>query len=200
MKGFPKYVSEDMREAYEKRYHDHDKRQFDDPIIAEMYKNETRSYFSQDSFNSINFSIYPKNLNLEHNFVKVSIPFKENNSQQIKRYLIRSTELLNNESLKEAKSYPLIDYDYENYIKNQKLVRYLKKKSKTTTAKSTTISNKNTSHEKIRSEKVFVIIIRHVIPLLWDQQHQASFIQLMRIVMKIKITILPRIIITMMMI
>eukprot|EP00833_Pecoramyces_ruminatium_P004700 jgi/Orpsp1_1/1178732/evm.model.c7180000066530.1 len=126
--GFPEYISEDIKDAYKKRYSENNKRQFDDPLLSEMYDNETRFYFSQEKFG--NFNIFPKNISLEHNIVKVSIPFKDNENSQIKRYLIRGSELLNNESLKNAKSFPLIDYDYENYIKNRK-IRYLKKKQKT---------------------------------------------------------------------
>ncbi|ORY15784.1 hypothetical protein LY90DRAFT_677500 [Neocallimastix californiae] len=114
--GFPKYISEDIKDAYTKRYHD--KRQFNDPKLAEKYVNETKSYFSQDSFN---YNIHPKNINIKHNFVKVSIPFKKSNNRQTKRYLIRGSELLYNEYLKEAKSFPLIDYDYENYKLNHRI-------------------------------------------------------------------------------
>ncbi|ORX59916.1 hypothetical protein BCR36DRAFT_408287 [Piromyces finnis] len=123
MKGFPKYVSEDIAEANKKRS---SKRQFDDPILTELYQNETQ-YFTEENFNN-----YPKNISLEHNIVKVSIPFRNKEDQKIKRFLIRGNELLNSDSLKDAKTFPLIDYDYEDYIKNKELnkVRYLKKKVK----------------------------------------------------------------------
>jgi len=127
MKGFPKYISEDINEAFKKRS---SKRHFDDPVLNELYQNETQNYFTEDNFKS--FNNYPKNISLDRNIVKVSIPFKNKVNQKIKRFLIQGNELLNNDNLKDARAFPLIDYDYENYMKNQEQnkVRYLKRKIK----------------------------------------------------------------------
>jgi len=153
LKGFPRYVSEDFNEALNKRS---SKRNFDDPLLSEMYQNETNSFFIDDDFTeSYHFNMYPKNINLEHNIVKVSIPYKNRKDQRTRRYLIRGDKLSTRENLKEAKAFPLIDYDYENYLKihKQRNVRYLKPKSKnnTSTEESVTSSRKRSLINK--SEK-----------------------------------------------
>jgi len=146
LKGFPRYISEDFNEAVKKRS---SKRNFDDPILSEMYQNDTKSFFTEDDFQeSYHFNMYPKNINLNHNIVKVSIPYKNRKDQRIRRFLIRGDELSTRESLKDAKAFPLIDYDYENYLKMRKQKsRYLKPKSKNNTAteESTTTTS---SHSK----------------------------------------------------
>ncbi|OUM67722.1 hypothetical protein PIROE2DRAFT_58591 [Piromyces sp. E2] len=153
IKGFPKYISEDINEAFKKRS---SKRHFDDPILNELYQNETKNYFTEENFNS--HKNYPKNISLDRNIVKVSIPFKNKKDQKIKRFLIRGSELLNDDSLKEAKAFPLIDYDYENYIKSQEQnkVRYLKRKVKNQfdeNINSRSMENNNNNNNKNNNNK-----------------------------------------------
>jgi len=159
LKGFPRYISEDFNEAFKKRS---SKRNFDDdPLLSEMYQNKSNSFFDDDFTESYHFNMYPKNINLEHNIVKVSIPYKNRKDQRTRRYLIRGDELSSRESLKEAKAFPLIDYDYENYLNTHKKrnVRYLKPKSKnnTTTEESVTSNRKRSLTDN--SEKGLYIYI-----------------------------------------